>query len=124
MILPVCVDDFKLVGKTENLKAGWGLVMGSGLGLDPPTPLGDYMGCGQFPIHVSATEAQRRLEQVMPPLQQVDGIKEVNTGKPVRAICYNMFGFFRQVAEVYCELAGVKQRASAKLPRLALTTTS
>ena len=100
LILSVCVDDFKLVGKTEILKAGWGLIMGSGLVLDPPAPLGDYLGCGQFPIHVSATEAQRRLEQVMPLLQQVDGIKEVNTGKPVRAIRYNMFVFFRQVVEV------------------------
>ena len=75
LILSVYVDDFKLVGKTENLKAGWDLIMGSGLVLDPPTPLGDCLGCGQFPIHVSATEAQRRLEQVMPLLQQVDGIQ-------------------------------------------------
>ena len=42
LILSFYVDDFKLVGKTENLKAGWNLIMGSGLVLDPPTPLGDY----------------------------------------------------------------------------------
>ena len=41
LILSVCVDDFKLVAKTQNLKAGWDLIMGSGLVLDPPTPLGD-----------------------------------------------------------------------------------
>jgi len=79
LILAVYVDDCKLVGKTEDSKAGWDLIMGSGLVLDPLTPLGDYLGCGQFPIRVSATEAQRRLEQVMPLLQQVDGIKDVKT---------------------------------------------
>ena len=38
----VYVDDFELVGKKENLKEGWRLITGSGLVLDPPTPLGDY----------------------------------------------------------------------------------
>ena len=77
LILPVHVDDFKLVGKTENLKVGWVFSIGSGLVLDPLTPLGDYIRCGKFPIHVSATEAQRRLEQAMPLVQQVDGINDV-----------------------------------------------
>ena len=45
LILSVYVDDFKLVVKQENLKEGWRLITGSGLDLDPPTPLGDYLGC-------------------------------------------------------------------------------
>ena len=52
LILSVYVDDFKLVGKEENLKEGWKLMINSGLQLDPPEPLGDYLGCGQFPVHV------------------------------------------------------------------------
>jgi hypothetical protein len=55
-----------------------------------------------------AAEAQRRLEHVRPLLQDVEGQSEVKTGKPVKAIRYNMFGFFRQVVEVECELANVK----------------
>ena len=86
LILSVYVDDFKLVGKTENLKAGWKLITDSGLVLDPPTPLGDYLGCGQFPVHVSASEAQRRLDHVRPRLGDIYGQNEAKTGKPVRAI--------------------------------------
>ena len=66
LILSVYVDDFKLVGKQENLKEGWKLITGSGLVLDPPTPLGDYLGCGQFPVHVAPEEASRRLEHLRP----------------------------------------------------------
>ena len=49
LILSVYVDDFKLVGKSESIKKGWDLITGSGLVLDPPTPLGDYLGCGHGP---------------------------------------------------------------------------
>ena len=115
LILSVYVDDFKLVGKSENMKKGWSLITNSGLVLDPPTPLGDYLGCGQFPVHVSAAEAQRRLEHVRPLLQDVEGQQDVKTGKPVKAIRYNMFGFFRQCVEVYCDLAGVKQESLRKV---------
>ena len=38
----------KLVGKSDNLSAGWKLMTDTGLELDPPAPLGDYLGCGQF----------------------------------------------------------------------------
>ena len=124
LILSVYVDDFKLVGKSENMKKGWDLITNSGLVLDPPTPLGDYLGCGQFPVHVSAAEAQRRLEHVRPLLQDVEGQTEVKTGKPVKAIRYNMFGFFRQCVEVYCDLARCQARASEKLPHQEWTTTS
>ena len=66
LILSVYVDDFKLVGKKASLKEGWKLITGSGLVLDPPTPLGDYLGCCQFPAHVIPQEAHRRLENVSP----------------------------------------------------------
>ena len=107
LILSVYVDDFKLVGRSSSFKQGWKLITDSGLVLDPPTPLGDYLGCGQFPVHISPQEAQRRLENVQPLISGIEGIKEVKTGQPVKAIRYNMFGFFRQCVEVYCELAKV-----------------
>ena len=100
LILSVYVDDFKLVGKASSMKQGWKLITDSGLVLDPPTPLGDYLGCGQFPVHVSPAEAQRRLEHVRPLLQDVEGQRDVKTGKPVKAIRYNMCGFFAQCVEV------------------------
>ena len=56
LILSVSVDDFNLVGKKESPKEGWKLITGSGLVLDPPTPLGDYPGCGQFPDRVFKIE--------------------------------------------------------------------
>ena len=94
LILSVYVDDFKLVGRQASLKEGWKLITNSGLVLNPATPLGDYLGCGEFPVHVSAKEAQRRLENVSPLLGGIDDLKDVKTGKPVKAIRYNMFGFF------------------------------
>ena len=94
LILSVYVDDFKLVGKKENLKEGWRLITGSGLVLDPPTPLGDYLGCGQFPVHVTPSVAQRRLEHVSPLRGGIDDLTKVKAGKPFKAIRYNMFGFF------------------------------
>ena len=114
LILSVYVDDFKLVGKKANLAEGWKLITGSGLVLDPPTPLGDYLGCGQFPVHVSPQEAQRRLEYVRPLFEDIDNLKTVKAGKPVKAIRYNMFGFFRQCVEVYCDLAKVTPESLRK----------
>jgi len=108
LVLFVYVGDFKLVGKAQNLQKGWKLIADTGLVLDPPTPLGDYLGCGQFPIHISASEAQRRLEHVKPLLEgSLPPEKLGKPGQPVRAIRYNMFGFFRQCVELYCELAKV-----------------
>ena len=47
LILSVYVDDFKLCGRKESLAKGWKLMTDAGLVLDPPTDLGDYLGCGQ-----------------------------------------------------------------------------
>jgi hypothetical protein len=69
LILSVYVDDFKLVGRAENLETGWKLMESSGLVLDPPDPLGDYLGCGQFPINIDPQEALRRLEHAHPLLE-------------------------------------------------------
>ena len=107
LILSVCVDDFKLAGKSRKLEKGWKLITGIGLALDPPTPLGDYLGCCQFPIHIPPGEARRRLENVHPLLQDIEGFSKVKAGMPVRAIRYNMFGFFRQCVGVCCDLAKV-----------------
>ena len=115
LILSVYVDDFKLVGKKENLKEGWRLITGSGLVLDLPTPLGDYLGRGQFPVHVTPSEAQRRLEHVRPLLKDVGNTNMVKTCKPIKAIRYNMFGFFRQCVEVYCELANIEPESLRKV---------
>ena len=82
----------------------------SGLVLDDPAPLGDYLACGQFPIFIAPEEAQRRLEHTRPLLENtIDEIKALTGSppKPVRAIRYNMFGFFKQCVELYCALAEV-----------------
>ena len=38
----------------------------AGLELDPPTPFGDYLGCGQFRHDTTVREAKRRLEHIYP----------------------------------------------------------
>jgi hypothetical protein len=91
------------------------LITGSGLVLDPPTPLGDYLGCGQFPVHISPQEAQRRLANVHPLIDDIEGLNKVKTGQPVKAIRYDMFGFFRQCVEVYCELTKIDVKTLRKV---------
>ena len=108
LILSVYVDDLKLVGKHESVKEGWGLITKSGLVLDPPTPLGDYLGCGQFLVNVPPAEAQRRLEHISQLLDGIDDPQHVKTGKQVKAIRCNMFGFFRQCVQAYCDLVTIK----------------
>lgn len=108
LILSVHVDDFKLVGKSGNSTKGWNAITDTGLELDPPSPLGDYFGCGQFPVTVAAAETKRRLEYVHP--LQAESISrlsnaETATGKSVRAIRCDMFGFFQQCIDVHCEHA-------------------
>ena len=97
------------------MKQGWNLITNSVLVLDPPAPLGDYLGCGQFPVHVSPAEAQRRLEHVRPLLQDVEGQSELKTGKPVKAIRYKMFEFSKQCVEVYSGLAHVDPSSLRKV---------
>ena len=117
LILSVYVDDFKLVGRTENMETGWDLITGSGLFLDPPVSLRDYLGCGQFPVHVPAAEAQRRLDHVRPLLKDVPGQKDVKAGRSVKAIRYDMLWRFT------VNLLVSRRQASERLRLLAWTTT-
>ncbi len=85
------------MGKSENLMMGWELLRDAGLLLDDPTRLGDYLGCGQFPLHVPPEEAQRRLEQVhllVEWYKDEDSKRLGRPRRPVKAIHYDL----------YCEL--------------------
>ena len=115
LIRTVDVDDFKPVGKKSSMKEGWKLITDSGLVLDPPTPLGDHLGCGQFPVQFSPAEAQRRLEHVRPLLADVEGQNQVKTNQPVKAIRCNIPGFFRQCFDAYCDLANIDPKTLRKV---------
>ena len=58
-MLSVYVDDFKLAGPAKNLEKGWGMLR-SNLDLDPPTPLGTYLGCGHQDIEIDSQEVLQR----------------------------------------------------------------
>ena len=66
VFLSVYVDDFKLAGKTQNLPIAWKRMTDAGLILDPPEPLGRYLGCGQKRISPSQEEVNRRMEHIRP----------------------------------------------------------
>ena len=51
---------------------------------------------------------QKRLEHGSSLRDGINGSTKVNTGKPVKAIRYNIFGFFSRCVEVYCDLAKVQ----------------
>ena len=44
MFLVIYVDDFKMAGPAGNLQRGWE-VIAKGLKIEPPGPLGLYLGC-------------------------------------------------------------------------------
>ncbi len=116
LILSVYVDDFKLVGRQQNLQQGWDLMRQHGLVLDQPTPLGAYLGCGQRPHQLSAQEAQRRLENVHPLLKKAGAMTDASkVGNKVNAIRYEMTGFFKQCVDVYCDLANVEHKTLRKV---------
>ena len=62
LFLTVYVDDFKLAGIAENLQAGWKLLLDQKLKLDPPTPLGKYLGCGQLDVKTDANLVKSQRE--------------------------------------------------------------
>ena len=94
------------------------MITDTGLELDPPVPSGDYLGCGQFPIHISTTEAQRRLEHVLPWLEPSfnEQTSRDSSQNPIRAIQWDMFHFFDECVERDCELAQVS-RSSVKVAK-------
>ena len=101
------VDGFKLVGCKQNLENDWASTRRSGLVLNSPTPLGDYLGCGQFPIALAPEVARVRMESMLPLLDDTvpDFKMEENNRtrqREIRAIRYNMSGFFEQCIELYC----------------------
>ena len=59
LMLSVFVDDFKLAGPRTALATGWKLLR-TNLDLDPPTPLGTYLGCGHKNISVESSEVLAR----------------------------------------------------------------
>ena len=81
LYLVIYVDDFKLAGPTINLKTGWSLLE-KGLTIEPPTPVGVYLGCGH----------------------EVGTIKV--GGTLARTVTYNMEDFLTSCVSRYLELAG------------------
>ena len=86
LILSVYVDDFKLAGRKEHLQKGWDLIR-SKITLDPPTDLGDYLGCGQFDSIVDLDDIKKRGKMIQnilirePAISEAD--KETSIGQNV-----------------------------------------
>ena len=81
LLLIIYVDDFKLAGPRTNIRQGWSLVS-KGLKIEPPTPLGVYLGCGH----------------------EVREVKLPNG--TIRVVSYNMEAFLTSCVDRYLELAG------------------
>ena len=81
LFLVVYVDDFKMAGPKENLEKGWSLIR-KGLGIEPPVPIGVYLGC-------SHEEGTMKIGDII-----------------ARTITYNMEDFLSSCVDRYLELAG------------------
>ena len=51
LLLTVYVDDFKMAGPKDSLAKGWEIVS-QRLQMDPPTPMGQYLGCMHRPFEL------------------------------------------------------------------------
>ena len=81
LFLVVYVDDFKMAGPKDNLDKGWSLIR-KGLDIEPPTPIGVYLGCN----HEEGT---------------------IKVGDIIaRTMTYNMEDFLTSCVDRYLELAG------------------
>ena len=126
--MSVYVDDFKLAGRKASLGNAWQLMRDKGPKLDPPEPFKEYLGCGQHSITLTPEEVQKRLEHIHPiradpdlPTANLDASKR-SAGIPLRAIAYDMRGFFQQVVEKYFQFSGKKETDFKSIQTLLLTT--
>ena len=83
LLLVVYVDDLKLAGPSQNLKRGWEL-LGSELRLEPPTPLGLYLGCNI-----------------------TKGESELHDKTKVRTVTYDMESYLEMTVKKYTDVTGV-----------------
>ena len=75
LVLSVYVDDFKLAGPASNLDKGWALIQAN-LKMDPPTPVGKYLGCSHEFFTLTAHEVTERQKAITPILQWAESAEE------------------------------------------------
>ena len=87
-----------------------------GLKLDPRESFKEYLGCGQHTIPMIPQEVQSRLEHINPirvdpdrPNAQQD-VSKSSAGITIRAIAYDMRGFFQHVFEKYLQFSCKNER--------------
>ena len=93
LFLVVYVDDFRLAGPKDNLKAGWDLIE-KGVTLGGVEEVGLYLGC------------KHKIYNAVSPY----------TGRPVRAMEYDMSEFLQDCIRVYKKLTGVSKLRKASTP--------
>jgi len=119
LFLTVYVDDFKMSGPRENVKAGWKLIR-QGVKTEEPTPAGKYLGCDHIegvmdvtdfknPLHPDLSQRKKENAATVPPYQG-DGTK-----KRVRALKYDMKDFLAQCVDRYVELTKVDRKKIVKV---------
>ena len=94
LFLIVYVDDFKMSGPKSNLPRGWAMIR-KGLNMEPPTPLGNFLGCRHEEVTVSLP----------------NGVK-------ARGRSYNMEEFFRSCVQLYLDLAPGTRLRNVETPFL------
>ena len=95
LLLTVYVDDFKMAGPKENLAKGWEIVS-QRLQMDPPTPMGQYLGCMRRPFGL-----------------EVDGFA-------VRGVEYDMEDYLRSKIDQYLDLV---EKTTGQRPRITFAAT-
>ena len=71
LFLVVYVDDFKLAGPSQHLKAGWELIRAH-IKTETPTPVGKYLGCDHTIVHIAPQGTASEVWDLLSPPPAVD----------------------------------------------------
>ena len=123
LLLIVYVDDFKLAGPVANLAKGWSMIS-SEIKMEPPQPVGRYLGCQHVLGSVSVPRGfNPRLSWRLthPAKKDPPDMRVANTpgSGPVhiRITKYDMASFLEQCVQRYVDLAG--HRIMGKIKKVA-----
>ena len=107
VVLSVYVDDFKMAGTADGVKAAWKSITGPDrLVLDPPERFGPYLGCQQTWGTITRQEAAERVQNIFllvsPTAATGSDWRDPNGKVPM--CTWSMKGFFKHCIEKYLEL--------------------
>ena len=100
MILSVFVGGLEMAGPFKDMDKACDLITDSGLEIDEPVPVSDFLGRGQFQSDVAPEDVNMIMKGIRPTVFCLDAAQTMSTLQDLasRAIRYDMVSFHKQFA--------------------------